>query len=55
VIDHYADLHGFGSQSHGHSILAVVDPDAPEGPKRLMCFSDPFEGADYLKFKRRGI
>lgn len=51
VIDHYADLHGFGSQAKGHAILTVVDPNA-KGPASAQCFADPFEGVDYLKFKR---
>lgn len=55
VIDHYADLHGFGSQNHGHSILAVVDPSQANGPAHVQCFADPFEGVEYLKFKRRGL
>lgn len=52
TIDHYADLHGFGSQNHGHSIVAVVDPGS-NGPGHIKCFADPFEGADYLNYKRR--
>ena len=55
VIDHYADLHGFGSQNHGHSIMAVVDPSQANGPAHVQCFADPFEGVEYLKFKRRGL
>ncbi|CAB4130424.1 hypothetical protein UFOVP119_48 [uncultured Caudovirales phage] len=52
AIDDYATLHGYGSQDHGHSIMAVVDPGS-EGPSHVQCFADPIEGADYLAFKRR--
>jgi hypothetical protein len=52
TLDHYGEVLGFGSQQHGHSIVAVIDPGAV-GPSHLMCFADPFEGADYLAHKRR--
>ncbi len=52
VLDSYGERLGFGSQAHGHSILAVVDPSA-NGPGRVQCFSDPEEGAEFLAFKRR--
>jgi hypothetical protein len=52
VLDDYGDRLGYGSQAHGHSILAVVDPGA-DGPGRITCFSDPQEGAEFLAFKRR--
>jgi len=53
-IDHYADLHGFGSHQHGASVLAVIDPEADK-PNAVQCFLDPFEGVEFLKYKRRGL
>lgn len=50
-IDHYADLHGFGHHQHGASVLAVIDPEADK-PNAVQCFLDPFEGAEFLKWKR---
>jgi len=51
-IDDYADRHQFGSQRHGSSIVAVIDPQR-EGPARVQCYADPEEAIDILKFKRR--
>lgn len=51
-MDHYAELHGFGEHQHGASVLAVVDPTADK-PNAVQCFLDPFEGVDFLNFKRR--
>jgi hypothetical protein len=50
-IDHYVDLHGFGHHQHGASVLAVIDPTADK-PNAVQCFLDPFEGAEFLKWKR---
>jgi len=50
-IDHYADLHQFGSQSEGSSIVTVIDPRA--APVNMVkCFADVQEGADYLTYLR---
>ena len=49
--DEHALVHDFPSFKHGASILAAIDPSA-QGPNVVQCFADPFEGADYLKFKR---
>lgn len=51
-MDDYADHLGFGEQSYGSSILAVVDPNATK-LNALTCFADPHEGVDFLKWKRR--
>lgn len=51
-MDDYADHLGFGEQEYGSSIITVVDPDANK-LNALTCFADPFEGVDFLKFKRR--
>lgn len=50
--DSYADHHGFGEYQHGAAGVAVVDPDANK-LNAVTCFLDPFEGADFLAFKRR--
>jgi hypothetical protein len=50
-LDHYAELHGFGHHQHGASVLAVIDPEADQ-PNAVQCFLDPFEGAEFLKWKR---
>jgi hypothetical protein len=51
-IDSYADHHGFGHQHHAASVLAVVDPTADK-LNALTCFADPFEGVEFLAWKRR--
>jgi hypothetical protein len=53
ALDSYADRLGFGSQAHGASILAVVDPGAVGTPSHVSCFADPEEGVEFLDFKRR--
>ena len=53
-IDSYADLHQFGSHQYGASGIAIIDPDADK-LNSVTCFLDPFEGADFLKFKRRKL
>jgi hypothetical protein len=45
-------MHGFGEHQHGASVLAVIDP-AADRPNAAQCFLDPFEGAEFLKWKRR--
>lgn len=50
-LDDFADRLGFGSQRHGATITAVIDPGA-DGPKRVTCFADLNDAADYLTWKR---
>ncbi len=50
-LDHYANVHGFGQQHHGSSVLAVVDPRADK-LSAVQCFADPEEGVEYLKWRR---
>lgn len=50
-MDEYAELHGFGEHQFGASGLVVVDPDTSK-PNTVQCFLDPFEGVEYLKWKR---
>lgn len=53
-MDDYADQHGFGEYQYGASGMAVIDPSADK-LNAVTCFLDPFEGADFLAFKRRSI
>lgn len=53
-MDHYADLHGFGEYQYGSAGVAVIDPCADK-LNHVTCFLDPFEGVEFLKFKRRNI
>jgi hypothetical protein len=50
-MDEYAELHGFGEHQFGASGLAVIDPSADK-PNAVQCFLDPFEGVEFLKWKR---
>jgi hypothetical protein len=50
-IDHFADQHGYASQKYGSSITAIIDPTS-DGPKRINCFADLEEAADFLTWKR---
>lgn len=47
--DHYAVTGSFGEYQHGAAILSVIDP---QSGRVLQCYSDPEEGAEYLKWKR---
>lgn len=51
-LDTYADVLGFGSQRHGASITAVIDPGVAAGPQRIQCFADLQDAADYLTWRR---
>lgn len=50
-IDRYAEDLGFGSQRHGASVTAIIDPSA-EGPNRVQCFADVGDAAQFLTWKR---
>lgn len=50
--DDYADQHGFGEHQFGAAGLAVIDPKA-DRPNAVQCFLDPFEGVEFLQWKRR--
>jgi len=49
TLDHYALVNGFPESGKGHSIMSVIFPETG----KVQCFSDPEEGADYLKWLRR--
>lgn len=51
-IDSYADQRGFGSQQYGASITAIIDPTVKD-TRKIRCFPDLAEAAEFLKFKRR--
>lgn len=53
-IDHYADVHQFGSHQYGASGVAIVDPNGDK-LNSVTCFLDPHEAVDYLAFKRRSM
>lgn len=48
--DHYAWVNGFAEYQNGASILTIIDPETGRIP---ICFADPEEGAEYLKWRRR--
>lgn len=50
-IDSYSDQLGYGSQKFGASITAIIDPTS-DGVKRIRCFPDLEEGAEFLTWKR---
>jgi hypothetical protein len=50
-IDSYSDQLGYGSQKFGASITAIIDPSA-EGVRRIRCFPDLEEAAEFLTWKR---
>lgn len=51
AIDSHAENLGYGSQQYGASITAIIDPSM-DGPRRIRCFPDLEEAADFLKYKR---
>lgn len=53
-IDSYADQLGYGSQKYGASITAIIDPQA-SGVKRIRCFPDLEEAAEFLTWKRARV
>lgn len=53
-IDSYADQLGYPSQKFGASITAVIDPTV-DGPRRIRCFPDLEEAAEFLTYKRARV
>jgi len=52
-IDDYADKLQFGQNSHGATVVAIIDPEAdPQSPGFVRCYPDLEEACDYLTFKR---
>lgn len=49
--DKYADALGFGSQSHGSTVTAVLNPHEI-GPRKVHCYADMREAAEYLTWLR---
>lgn len=52
ILDGFARRIGYADHSYGHSITAIVDPDAT-GPARVKCFPDTEEAAEFLDWKRQ--
>jgi hypothetical protein len=50
-LDHYADQLGFSSQKNGATITAIINP-AVEGPRRIRCFPELEEAAEFLTYLR---
>jgi hypothetical protein len=54
IYDRYAKERGFRDQHISPCALTVIDPSLPDTHGDMVkLFWDPFEGADYLKFKRK--
>lgn len=54
VYDRYAREKGFRDQALSPCVVTVIDPALPtDHPDLVKVFWDPYEGADFLKFKRR--
>lgn len=51
-MDKYAEVHGYGSQAFGSSIVTIIDPNGTE-ESLVRFFVDPLEGADYLTWLRK--
>jgi hypothetical protein len=51
MIDQYADNLGYASQKYGATITAVIDP-VGIGVKKIRCFADIEEAAEFLTWKR---
>ena len=50
--DDYAVRLSLEEQHYGHSIAMIIDPNEDSPVRRVTCFADLEEGADYLTFKR---
>jgi len=50
-IDQHADQLGYGSQKHGASIVAIIDP-LVDGPGRVTVLPDLKQAAEFLNWKR---
>lgn len=51
-IDPHAEQLQFGSQNHGATMTAVIDPE-DNGPNRISCFADVGAAAEFLTWKRK--
>lgn len=51
--DDYAVKLSLEEQHYGHSIAMIIDPNEDSPVRRVTCFADLEEGADYLTFKRK--
>ena len=54
IYDSYAKERGFRDQSLSPACMTVINPDLPqEHPDMVKVFWDPFEGAEFVKWKRK--
>jgi hypothetical protein len=54
IFDSYAKERGFRDQSLSPACMTVINPDLPQDhPDMVKVFWDPFEGADFVKWKRK--
>jgi len=51
--DDYAVKLSLEEQHYGHSIAMIIDPNEENPVRRVTCFADLEEGADYLTYKRK--
>ena len=51
--DDYAVKLSLEEQHYGHSIAMIIDPNEDSPVRRVTCFADLEEGADYLTYKRK--
>ena len=51
--DDYAVKLSLEEQRYGHSIAMIIDPNEDSPVRRVTCFADLEEGADYLTYKRK--
>ena len=50
--DDYAVKLSLEEQHYGHAIAMIIDPNEESPVRRVTCFADLEEGADYLNYKR---
>ena len=51
--DDYAVKLSLEEQRYGHAIAMIIDPNEESPVRRVTCFADLEEGADYLTYKRK--
>lgn len=52
VIDRYAEEKGFRDQHISPCVVVVIDPEAKTEVGKIHVFHDPYEGAEFLTYKR---
>lgn len=54
MIDDHAMVNGFPTYQCGAAVLSVITPSADKA-NAVQSFADPFEGVEYLQWKRRKV